>query len=75
MVRRSRAGRGLVVVASLLLVGAAAIPARQAAPQVSAPPAPAGPPRFSSRIMIYDTHLRRITEVHRADGIWEAPNW
>jgi TolB protein len=25
--------------------------------------------------MIYDTVLRRITEMHRADGIWEAPNW
>ena len=26
--------------------------------------------------MIYDTHLRRITEVFRAENaIWEAPNW
>ncbi len=75
MVRRSRAGRSLVVVASVLLAGAAAIAARQAAPQGGAPAAPAGPPRFSSRIMVYDTHLRRITELHRGDGIWEAPNW
>ena len=69
MVRRSRAGRRLVLVASVLLAGAAAVVARQA------PAAPSGPPRFSSRVMVYDTHLRRITELHRADGIWEAPNW
>lgn len=75
MVRSSRAGRIVFTVACALSLGVAGVVARQAAAPQSAAPAPAGPPRFSSRIMIYDTYLRRITELHRAEGIWEAPNW
>lgn len=72
MVGRTWAGRSMVaLVAAVVAAGSAAI-ARQAP---AGGPAPA-PPRFSSRIMIYDTHLRRITEVFRAENeIWEAPNW
>jgi Tol biopolymer transport system component len=59
-----------------MLAGAAALVARQVPAQgAGTATAAAQPPRFSSRIMIYDTHLRRITELYRADGIWEAPNW
>jgi Tol biopolymer transport system component len=54
------------------LVAGSVVLARQAAPPGQKP---AQPPRFSSRVMIYDTVLRRSTELHRADGIWEAPNW
>lgn len=32
-------------------------------------------PRYESRIMIYDLAVSTATEVHRAEGIWEAPNW
>lgn len=38
--------------------------------------APAQPrPAYSSQIVIYDLGLRQSRVVHRAEGIWEAPNW
>ena len=75
MGRRALVGQGIVV-AGLVIAGAGvSVGAGQAQPAAQAPAAPQ-PPRFSSRIMIYDTHLRRITEVFRAENeIWEAPNW
>ena len=73
MVRRVWGSRSLVTFGTVIgLAGAAALAEQAAAGQGAAPQAP----RFSSRIMIYDTHLRRITEVFRAESaIWEAPNW
>lgn len=32
-------------------------------------------PRYASRIMIYDLDRKAATEVHRANVVWEAPNW
>ena len=32
-------------------------------------------PRYSSTIVIYDVNTKAATVVHRAEGIWEAPNW
>ncbi len=37
--------------------------------------APARPPRYSSELTIYDVSSRTATVVHRADDVWEAPNW
>jgi TolB protein len=33
------------------------------------------PPRFSSRIMVYDLDSNSARLVHHAPGVWEAPNW
>jgi len=33
------------------------------------------PPQYSSEIRIYDVVTRETTIVHRADDVWEAPNW
>ena len=32
-------------------------------------------PRYVSNVMIYDLATKSATVLHRADGIWEAPNW
>ena len=32
-------------------------------------------PQYASRIMVYDRQTRASSEVYRADGVWEAPNW
>jgi TolB protein len=35
----------------------------------------APPPRFSSQLTIHDFNMKATTVVHRADEVWEAPNW
>jgi TolB protein len=32
-------------------------------------------PRYSSTIVILDVATKQSTPVHRADAVWEAPNW
>ena len=32
-------------------------------------------PRYSSQLTIYDLNTNSTTVVHRADEVWEAPNW
>lgn len=56
----------IVAAAAALFVGAGMIAAQQ-------PEQPR--PRYASRIMIHDLGRNTATLVHRADGIWEAPNW
>lgn len=55
-----------------------AFPARMEVDYVrvyQAPEAPVQAPRYSSTIMTYDMRTGASMPVHRADGIWEAPNW
>jgi TolB protein len=74
MVRQAGSRTLFVMLTSMVVaIGGAGMLAWPTPPQAAA--GQPQPPRFSSRIMIYDTVLQRITEVHRADGIWEAPNW
>lgn len=50
--------------------GAVAVVTMGAEQPPSQPPA-----RYASRIMIYDLAKNAEMLLHRADGIWEAPNW
>lgn len=60
---------GTVVVAALSLAVGGALVAQQ-------PPAAERPrPRYESRVMIHDLARKSATEVHRGEGVWEAPNW
>ena len=56
--------------AALLVTGALASGGGTQAPQ-----APQPRPQYSSKIVIYDLDRRTSTVVHRADTVWEAPNW
>lgn len=38
-------------------------------------PASQSRPRYASTIMIYDLNRNVATVVHKADVVWEAPNW
>ena len=42
---------------------------------VPAEPARPMPPRYSSKVTIYDVATRSTKVVYVADGVWEAPNW
>jgi TolB protein len=48
---------------------------RTASAILSAALVSAAAPSYTSRITIYNLDTKSATVVHRADGIWEAPNW
>lgn len=62
--------RMLTRLTSLALTVALFAPATGAQQQLDQPR-----PRYASRIMIHDLGRNTATLVHRADGVWEAPNW